>query len=147
MVTGERSGVTSTDVEARTEDGSDMTRARIKVRRRARKSRARIGFMQLVKPNFDRLLGQLELALLTGLNGMADIYQEPEWTKSNCPAIVLLFVNKQREFARFVMDAANQDEAAGSLMSLQRAWDIRKTKQDTEERSLHETGYLVSTFV
>ncbi len=76
MVTGERSGVTSTDVEARTEDGSDMTRARIKVRRRARKSRARMGYMQMVKPIFERLSGQMELALLCGLDDMTDIYQE-----------------------------------------------------------------------
>jgi len=60
---------------------------------------------------------------------------------------VRLFVNKQRELARFVMDAASHDEVVGSLMSLQLAWDIRKTKQDTEVRSLHEVGQMVFTSV
>ena len=45
------------------------------------------------------------------------------------------------------MDAASHDEAVGRLMSLQWAWDRRKTKQDTEERSLQEAGQRVFTFV
>ena len=60
-----------------------------------------------------------------------------------CPAIVRLFLNKQREFARFVMATSSQDEAVGAVMKLQGAWDKRNTKQDTEERNLHEAGHAL----
>ena len=68
---------------------------------------------------------------------------EEEWNTVDCPAIVQLFVNKQREFARFLMATTNQDEALGAVMKLQGNWDRRKTKQDTEERSLQEAGQVV----
>jgi hypothetical protein len=41
------------------------------------------------------------------------------------------------------MDAASHDEALGSLMNLQGAWDRRKTKQNKEERSLHEVSHTI----
>ena len=68
---------------------------------------------------------------------------EEEWNTVDCPAIVQLFVNKQREFARCIMAATSQDEAMGAVMKLQGNWDRRKTKHDTEERSLHEAGQAV----
>jgi hypothetical protein len=98
--------------------------------------------MHQVKPVFERLLGQLELALLGGMEDVADVRQENEWTTADCPAMVRLFVNKQRGFARLVMDPASHDEAVGSLMTLQWAWERRKTKHDTEDRSLHEVGQM-----
>ena len=47
-----------------------------KVREKARKSRTRMGFMQQVKPIFERLLGQMELALLEGMEDAVNICQK-----------------------------------------------------------------------
>jgi len=88
-------------------------------------------------------LGQLELALFGGMEEVNEIRIEAEWTTVDCPAIVRLFINKQREFARFVMVASSQHEVVGAVMKLQGAWDKRNTKQDTEERSLQEAGHAV----
>ena len=85
----------------------------------------------------------MELVLLGGLGDIADIRTENEWRSADCPAITRHFVNKQREFAKFVMEAGSHEEAVGSLMTLQWAWDRRKTKQDTDESSLQEAGQRV----
>ena len=66
-------------------------------------------YIQQVKPVFEKLLRQLELALQEGMENVADVRQENEWTTTDCPAMVRLFVNKQREFARFVMEATSHD--------------------------------------
>jgi hypothetical protein len=55
-----------------------------------------MGYMQQVKPVIERLLGQMEMALLGGMEDAAHVYQETKWTTADCPAIVRLFVNKQR---------------------------------------------------
>ena len=88
----------------------------------------------------ERLLGQLELALLGGMEDVVNISMEPEWRTMDCPTIVRHFVNKQREFARFLMAASSTDEVVGAVKSLHAAWDRRKTNQDAEERSLQEAG-------
>ena len=122
------SEATSTDGAAITESGLEITGARPRDKRKARRSRTRMGYKQQVKPIFERLLGQLELALLGGMEEVVGIRTEMEWTTMECPAIVRLFVNKQREFARFVMDASSQDEAVGAVRKLHGAWVRRKTK-------------------
>ena len=88
-------------------------------------------------PILERLLGQLE-----GWERMEEVESrrmEEEWNTMDCPAIVQLFVNKQRKFARFIMATSIHDEAVGDVMKLHGTWDKRKTKHDTEEMSLQET--------
>jgi hypothetical protein len=143
MVNNEGSGITQADSAALTASGSEGTRMSTRGRKKARRTQTRMGYKQQVKPIFEILLGQLELALLAGMEDTASIRSETKWTTVECPAIVRLFVNKQREFARFLMDAGSYDEAVGSLINLQGAWDMRKTKKDTEERSLQEAGQAV----
>ena len=41
------------------------------------------------------------------------------------------------------MDATNREEAVGVMQGMQWAWDKRRTKPDTEERSIHEAVKLV----
>jgi hypothetical protein len=103
----------------------------------------KMGYKQQLKHILERLLGQLELALMGRLEEVESRRMEEEWNTVDCPAIVQLFVNKQREFAKFIMATSNQDEAVGAVMKLQGNWDRRKTKQDTEERSLQEAGQAV----
>jgi len=93
-------------------------------------------YMQQVRPVFERLLGQLEMALLGGLEEMANVRTENEWRTVDCPAMVRMYVNKQKSFARFVLEATSHEEAVGSLMTLQWAWDRRKTKPDSEDISI-----------
>ena len=61
----------------------------------------------------------------------------------DCPALVRLFINKRGEFARWIMDATNREEAVGVMQGMQWAWDKRKTKPNTEERSIQETIKLL----
>ena len=41
------------------------------------------------------------------------------------------------------MSVSSKAEAVGELINMQAVWDRRKTKQDTEERSLQEAGQAV----
>jgi len=70
-------------------------------------------------PVIERLLGQLELILLTKMDEVADEAQEEEWSDVEYPALVRLFVNKREEFARWISDAANREEAVGILKGMQ----------------------------
>jgi hypothetical protein len=54
---------------------------------------------------------------------VADINQEEEWRDAECPALVRLFINKRGEFARWMLEAANREEAVGVLQGIQWAWD------------------------
>jgi hypothetical protein len=90
-----------------------------------------MSYMQQVRPVFERLLGQMELALLGGLEDVANTRPENEWRTVDCPAMVRMFVSKQKVFARFVLEATSHEEAVWSLVTLQWAWVRRKTKQDT----------------
>jgi len=85
----------------------------------------------------------MELMLLTCMDEVADEAQEEEWSDVECPALVRLFVNKRGEFARWILDAANREEAVGRMKGMQWAWDKRKTKPDSEERSIQEAVKLV----
>ena len=68
-----------------------------------------------MRPVIERILGQMELMLLTCMDEVADEAHEPEWSDVEFPALVKLFVNKRGEFARWILDAANREEAVGIL--------------------------------
>jgi hypothetical protein len=117
---GRAGNATSSEEETTVaETGSGITGNRHKDRRKPRRSRMKIGYKQQLKPILERLLGQLELALMGRMEEVESRRTEEEWSIVNCPAIVQLFVNKQREFARFLMAATNQDETVGAVMKLQ----------------------------
>ena len=61
----------------------------------------------------------MELVLLGGIEVVADTRTENEWRTADCPTMVRLSVNKQKEFARFVLEATSHEEAMGSLMNLE----------------------------
>jgi len=126
-----------------TDEETTITGATAKTRRKTRTARGRMTYLQQVRPVFEKLLGQLELALLGGLEDVTDIRTESEWRTVECPALVRLFVNKQRGFARFLLEATSHEEAVGCLMTLQWAWDRRKTRPETEDRSIQEAGQRV----
>jgi len=65
------------------------------------------------------------------MDKVADVGQEEEWSDAECLALVRLFINKRGEFARWMMDAENREEAVGVMHGMQWAWDKRKTKPDT----------------
>jgi hypothetical protein len=132
------SGITSADGTTITGSGLEITGTRQKDRRKTKRNRKIMGYKQQVKPILERLLGQLELALLGGMEDVVNTHMETEWRTVDCPTIVRFFVNKQSEFARFLMAASSKDEVVGAVMSLHATWDKRKTKQDTEERILQE---------
>ncbi len=49
-----------------------------------------------MKPLIERLLAQMELILLTGMEEVADGGQEDEWNDAEYPALVMrLFINKR----------------------------------------------------
>ena len=53
----------------------------------------------------------MEMILLTCMEEVAYVGQEEEWSDAECPALVRLFINKRVEFARWMMDATNREEA------------------------------------
>jgi len=113
------SGITTSDGGVGTDDESIITGKSTRARRKTRRMKSRMSYMQQVRSVFERLLGQLELALLGGLEDVADTRLENEWRTLDCPAMVRMFVNKHKVFARFVLEAASHEEAVGSLMTLQ----------------------------
>jgi hypothetical protein len=122
---------------------SDRTKSAAggKITRRKKKKIA--SYKQEIKPVIERLLGQRKLMILTGMDEVEDEAQEEELSEVECPAYVQLFINKRGVFARWIMDVASREEAVGVLQGLQWAWDKRKTKPDTEERSIQEAVKLV----
>ena len=93
MDTGDGIGITSSEVGAKTGNDSKMIETSTKFRKKARKIKPRMDYMQQVNPVFERLMGQLELALLRGMEDATDVLQETEWTTTDCPTMVRLFVN------------------------------------------------------
>ena len=75
--------------------------------------------MQEMRPVIERLLGQMELMLLTGIDEVADEAQEEEWSEVECPTLVRLFINKRGEFARWILDATSREEAVRVLQGMQ----------------------------
>ena len=87
-----------------------------------KKHRKKASCKHVVKPLIERLLAHMELMLLTCMEEVADINQEEEWRDAECPALVKLFINKRGEFARWMVDAANREEA---VEVIKRMWDKR----------------------
>jgi hypothetical protein len=86
----------------------------------------------------DGLLGQLETALVTGMEEVPGERNEPVWVNVACPAIVQLVVNKQELFARALLGrgVSSWDQTKLAFIKLQWLMDRRKTKAETEERSV-----------
>ena len=92
---------------------SNRTRstAGAKVQRKKKKKTA--SYKQDMRPRIERILGQMEIMLLTGMDEVAGEAHEEEWCDVECPALVRMFVNKRGEFARWIMDATSWEEAVG----------------------------------
>ena len=56
-----------------TDEETNMTGATARTRRKTRTTRGRMTYLQQVKPVFERLMGQLDLALLGGMEEVTDI--------------------------------------------------------------------------
>ena len=86
------------------------------------------------------LLGQLETALVTGMEEVPGERNEPELVNGACPAIVQLVVNKQELFVRALLGrgVSSWDHTKLAFIKLQWLLDRRKTKAETEERSVQE---------
>ena len=108
--TAGRPGAAATSGRARTAPGTKSTRKK-KIRTATYKHEMR--------PVIERILGHMELMLLTGMDEVADEAQEEEWSDVECPALVRLFVNKRGEFARWILDAASREEVVGILKGMQ----------------------------
>jgi hypothetical protein len=132
--TAGRSGAAANSGGARSTPGTSSTR---------KKKKKTETYKQEMRPVIERLLGQMELMLLTGMGEVDDEAHEDEWSDVECPALVKLFVNQRGEFARWILDAASREEAVGIIKGMRWAWDKRKTKPDTEERSIQEAVKLV----
>ena len=88
-----RSGAATTSGRARS---APRTKAARKKKKRA------AAYKQEMRPVIERLLGQLELMLLTCMDEVADEAKEEEWSDVKCPELVRFFVNKRGEFARWI---------------------------------------------
>ncbi len=71
------------------------------------------------KAGLRKVVGAVGIGITGGLHDVAGVRTENEWRSVDCPAIVQMFVNKQKGFARYVLEAASHEEAVGSLMTLQ----------------------------
>jgi hypothetical protein len=92
------------------------------------------------------LLGQLEMALVTGMEEVPGERNEGEWENVACPpAIVQLVVNKHELFVRALLGkgASSWDHTNLALIRLQWLMDRRKTKAETEERSVQDCAIRV----
>jgi len=85
-----------------TEDAGAPSSARIGRKTSKGKNKSG-GVLQRPKPMMDGLLGQLETALVTGLEEVPGERNETEWVNVACPAIVQLVVNKQELFVRALL--------------------------------------------
>ena len=64
-----------------------------KVARKRQKKKAT--YKQKRKPVIERLMAQMDLILLTGMDEVADAEQEEKWSNAECLALVRLFINKR----------------------------------------------------
>jgi ribonuclease HI len=122
---------------------SDRSKSTIGAKTTRKKQRKKASYTQEMKPVTERHLGQMELILLTGMDEVANMAQEKERSDVGCPALAILLTNKRGEFARWMQDASNREEAVGVMQGMQWAWDKRKTKLDMEERIIHEAAKLL----
>ena len=97
-------------------------------------------FFQRLKPVMEGLLGQLEATLVTGMEEVPVERNEGVWDNVACPAIVHLVVNKQELFVRALLGkgVSSWDHIKLEFIRLQWLMDRRKTKAETEERSVQD---------
>jgi hypothetical protein len=81
----------------------------------------------------DGLLGQLETALVTGMEEVPGERIEKEWDNVACPAIVQLVVNKHELFVRALLGRgiSSWDQIKLAFIRLQWLMDRRKTNAET----------------
>jgi hypothetical protein len=87
----------------------------------------------------ETMLGHLEFTLMTGMEEVPGELNDEEHDDAACPAIARLAMNKQDLFAKALMgDVHTWDQT--KLFLIQHQWieDRRKTKAETEERSVQE---------
>ena len=108
--TSTREEMVYTSVRSRAEGTSGGTRSTPRARSTRKKKKRTAPYKQEIRPVIERILLQMELMLLTGMDEVIDEAQEAEWSDVECPALVRLFVNKRGEFARWILDAASREE-------------------------------------
>ncbi len=93
----------------------------------------------------EELLGQLEVALVTSMEEVPGERHEEEWHNVACPAIVKLVVNKQELFVIALLGrgVSSWDQTKLAFIKLQWLMDRRKTKAETEERSVQDCAIRV----
>jgi hypothetical protein len=111
-----------------------------------RKKKKLGGFFQRLKPVMEAILGQLEAALVTGMEDVPGERNEEEWASVACPAIVKLMVNKQELFVKALLGrgVSSWDTTKLAFIKLQWLMDRRKTKAETEERSVQDCAIRVN---
>jgi len=122
-------------------DGTEDTGAPSSARtgQTARMSKRKVGgFFQRLKPVMEGLLGQLETALVTGMEEVPGERNEKECDNVACPAIVQLVVNKHELFVRALLGKgiSSWDQTKLAFIRLQWLMDRGKTKAEAEERSV-----------
>ena len=111
----------------------------------SRSKRKSGGFYQRLNLVLEGLLGQLEEALMTRMEEVPGERNEGIRDNVACPAIVQLVVNKQDMFVRALMGkgVSSWDHTKLAFIRLQWLMDIRKTKAETEERSVQDCDIRV----
>jgi hypothetical protein len=108
--------------------------------RRGRPPRKRKGgYLDRLRPVMETMLGHLEFTLMTGMEEVPGELNDEEHDDAACPAIARMAMNKQNLFAMALMgDVHTWDQT--KLFFIRHQWieDRRKTKAETEERSVHE---------
>ncbi len=92
----------------------------------------------------ETMLGHLEIVLMTGMEEIPGELNDEEHNDAACPSIARLTVNKQELFARALLgDVHTWDRT--KLFFIRHQWieDKRKTKAETEERSIQECAIRV----
>jgi hypothetical protein len=92
----------------------------------------------------ETMLGHLELALMTRMEEIPGELNDEERDDTACPAIVRLAVNKRDLFARAMLGNVHTWDQT-KLFFIKHQWmeDKRKTKAETEERSVKECAIRV----
>jgi hypothetical protein len=96
-------------------------------------------FMGRVRPKVEAVMGNVEeLQLATTEQQQAIAGQDHE--EAPCPAIVGMLIYGQEEYAKVLMggDAHTREQTRAAFEGIQWIEDMRKTKAESEERSLHE---------
>ncbi len=91
----------------------------------------------MIRPVVETLLGHLEMTLFTSMEDVPGELEAKENPADPCSAIFILATNKQNMFAKELLGRpCGSDRLTAAFEDLQWITDRRKTKADTEERSL-----------